>query len=255
VGTVVSPPNREHDWAVGVVIPARNEEGSIAACLQSVLTALDQQGLPAQDRWVVVVADSCNDGTADVARRTLKNQGVALECSLSSAGAARRLGAAQVLARFEKAPFARVWIANTDADSCVAPDWIAQQLSLAERGYCGVAGIVHVDNVHGLEQDELRALLADYTIHDNGTHPHVHGANLGVRADAYVDAGCWMPIALAEDHCLWSRIKARGWPTASCAKTIVRTSGRLHGRAAGGFADSLRHRLQLLHPESFPCTP
>lgn len=251
----MSSTHREHDWRVGVVIPARNEEHSITACLQSVLTALDQQGLAPQDRWVVVIADSCSDGTADRARRTLNGHGSILECSVSSPGAARRLGAAQVLERFAQAPLSRLWMANTDADSCVAPDWIAHQLSLAGRGYCGVAGIVHVDNVHGLEQDQLRAVLADYTIHDNGTHPHVHGANLGVRADAYLDAGCWTPLALAEDHCLWSRIKARGWPTASCSKTIVRTSGRLHGRATGGFADTLRHKLQLLQTGTLPCTP
>ena len=247
--------NRENDWKIGVVIPARNEDYSISACLESVLIALDQHGRAPEDRWVVVVADSCSDRTADLARRTLNGHGSILECSVSSSGAARRVGAAEVLTHFARAPVSRFWIANTDADSCVAPDWITRQLSLAERGYCGVAGIVHVDNAHGLGQDELRALLADYTIHDNGTHPHVHGANLGVRADAYLDAGCWLPLALAEDHCLWSRIKSRGWPTTSCARTIVHTSGRLHGRATGGFADTLRHKLQLLQTGALPCTP
>jgi cellulose synthase/poly-beta-1,6-N-acetylglucosamine synthase-like glycosyltransferase len=246
---------RAPDWRVGVVIPARNEEHSVAACLRSVLIALDRRGVAPEDRWVVLAADSCSDSTADLARRALIGQGSVLECSVSAPGAARRLGVAQVLTHFAHGPPSRLWIANTDADSCVAPDWIARQLSLAESGYCGVTGIVHVDNDPGLEQGELRALLADYTIHDDGTHPHVHGANLGVRADAYLDAGCWMPSALAEDHCLWSRIKARGWPTTSCSRTIVRTSGRLHGRAAGGFADTLRHKLQLLQTGGLACTP
>jgi hypothetical protein len=103
-----------------------------------------------------------------------------------------------------------------------------------------------------LDRATVHALLADYEIHDDGTHPHVHGANLGVRADAYIDAGCWTNVAVAEDHCLWSRIKARGWPTASCSRTIVHTSGRLYGRAVGGFADALHGRLKLLQASALP---
>jgi hypothetical protein len=39
--------------------------------------------------------------------------------------------------------------------------------------------------------------------YEDGTHPHVHGANLGIRADAYSDAGGWNDLTVAEDHCLW----------------------------------------------------
>ena len=118
------------------------------------------------------------------------------------------------------------------------------------------AGVVQVDTVQGLAQEDLRALLAHYTIHADGTHPHVHGANLGIRADAYIDAGGWTAIPVAEDHCLWSRIRARGWPTLACSKTVVHTSGRLQGRAVGGFADTLRRRLEVFQAEdAMPCTP
>jgi len=242
-------------WAVGVVIPARDEEGSITTCLESVLEALDRSRPSLSDSWVVVVADSCRDATADCARHVLKGRGSVIECSASSPGEARRMGAAEILAHFAQVPYGQVWIANTDADTCVAHNWIARQLELASSGCCGVAGIVRVEQVAGLDRETVQALLADYTIHDDGTHPHVHGANLGVRADAYIDAGCWSSIALAEDHCLWSRVRARGWPTAACSKTVVHTSGRLRGRAAGGFADALRERLELLQTGGIPCTP
>ena len=39
-----------------------------------------------------------------------------------------------------------------------------------------------------------------YQINTDGTHPHVHGANLGMRADAYLAAGGWNPLPTAEDH-------------------------------------------------------
>jgi glycosyltransferase involved in cell wall biosynthesis len=241
-------------WAVGVVIPACNEQHSIAACLASVLGALDRGRALLADSWIVVVADSCTDSTSTVAREILGRRGLVLERSLSSPGAARRLGTEAILAHFDQVPTSRLWIANTDADTYVTRGWIGRQLTLASRGYCGVAGIVRVNKQAGLDRATIRALLADYKIHDDGSHPHVHGANLGVRADAYIDAGCWRPVAVAEDHCLWSRVKARGWLTAACSRTIVHTSGRLHGRAVGGFADLLRSRLERLQTEAVACT-
>ena len=237
-----------------MVVPARDEEDSIVGSLWSIRAALDRCGLAPEESWITVVADSCSDATADIARRILGDRGSVLECSVCSAGAARRLGAAHVLNHFAGVSHAEVWIANTDADTCVAGDWVVHQLALASEGYCGIVGVIQVDRVQGLVQEELRAVLADYTIHADGTHPHVHGANLGVRADAYIDAGGWTAIPLAEDHCLWSRVRARGWPTRSCSKTVVHTSGRLQGRAVGGFADSLRRRLELFQAGPLPCT-
>jgi hypothetical protein len=174
----------------------------------------------------------------------LGGRGAVIECSVASPGAARRLGAIEVLTHFQARDRSQLWIANTDADSQVGVDWIAQQLRLAEQGFCGIAGIVKVNSVAGQEVAVMHELLADYTIHQDGTHPHVHGANLGIRADAYVDAGGWSDLTVAEDHCLWRRVRTRGWPTIAAVSSVVFTSGRLHGRATGGFADSLRRRVE-----------
>ena len=244
----------EPRWRVGVVVPARDEEDSIVGSLRSIRTALDRCGLASGNSWITVVADSCSDATPRLARNILGDRGSILECSVGSAGAARRLGAAHVLEHFAEVAHAELWIANTDADTCVDGDWVVRQLALASQGYCGVAGVVQVDAVQGLGREDLRTLWTTYTIHSDGTHPHVHGANLGVRADAYIDAGCWTAIAVAEDHCLWSRVRARGWPTMACSKTVVHTSGRLQGRAVGGFADTLRGRLELFQAGALPCT-
>ncbi len=74
-----------------------------------------------------------------------------------------------------------------------------------------------------------------YTIHPDGSHPHVHGANLGVRADAYLRAGEWNALETAEDHDLWGRLPNR----LSTARIEVVTSGRRQGRAPSGFAGAL----------------
>jgi cellulose synthase/poly-beta-1,6-N-acetylglucosamine synthase-like glycosyltransferase len=242
-----------HAWSVAVVVPARNEEDTLPSCLHALTHSL--AACPAVARsWIVVAADSCSDHTVSFARKLLLGRGAVVECSAASVGVARRLGTAQALDHFAEIPASQIWIANTDADTCVSPNWIGRQLELASSGYCGVAGIVEVQSIEGEDSATVRALLADYVLNADGTHTHVHGANLGVRADAYLDAGCWSELALAEDHCLWSRLKARGWPTASCTQTIVQTSGRLKGRARRGFADHLRAKLEAIRGGPLPCS-
>ena len=236
-------PTASRSLAVGVVIPARNEEDSIVECLDSVIQALDAAPTVDSSR-IVVVADCCNDQTALLARRRLAGRGSTIECSVASAGTARRLGAAQVQTHFAGRHPSEIWIANTDADSRVSIDWISHHLQLATRGFCAIAGIVRVASIEGRDAAAIRDFHAGYTTYEDGTHPHVHGANLGVRSDAYADAGGWSDLTVAEDHCLWSRVRSRGWPTIASVGSVVLTSGRLYGRAHGGFADTLRRTLE-----------
>jgi cellulose synthase/poly-beta-1,6-N-acetylglucosamine synthase-like glycosyltransferase len=234
------------DWTVGVVVPARDEEDHIRECVVSIRASL-QNCSRVRSSWIVVVADSCCDRTAARARAALGEAGQVIECAVRSPGTARRMGVEALLRRYPTASLSQVWIANTDADSSPAPDWIHHQLSFAARAYAGVAGVVHVNSIDGLEADDVAALLEHYVVNEDGSHPHVHGANLGIRGDAYVDAGGWNDLPVAEDHCLWSRVKARNWPTISSTSSVVVTSGRLIGRATGGFADNLRRRLEARH--------
>ena len=229
-------------WTVGVVIPACDEAATIVSCVRSVCRALDELGNPLRS-WVAVVADACTDDTAQRAQTALGPRGEVIESSARAAGAARQIGAQAILRRFTCIPRDALWIANTDADSSVPTDWIREQLRLAAQGYCGVAGIVGVDFVGGLPHSSLRRIMHDYVVHPDGSHPHVHGANMGVRADAYLDAGGWKELRLAEDHCLWNRIRARNWQTISSSSSRVTTSGRLKGRAPGGFAADMGRRL------------
>jgi cellulose synthase/poly-beta-1,6-N-acetylglucosamine synthase-like glycosyltransferase len=229
-------------WSVGVVIPARNEEDSVESCLDSVIAAI--HFCPAVERaFVVLVADSCEDGTVDRARHRLVGQGVILESSAACPGVARRQGVDEILSHFAHEQTSRLWIANTDADSRVPTNWLERQLSLADEGYCAVAGIVSLASPEALPPEVVTEWSRDYSLYPDGTHPHVHGANLGFRADAYESVGGWSGLQVAEDHCLWSRLRGHGWPVVASTMSVVSTSGRLHGRARGGFADSLRDRM------------
>jgi cellulose synthase/poly-beta-1,6-N-acetylglucosamine synthase-like glycosyltransferase len=237
--------SRALGWSVAVVIPALNEEAAIQPCIEGVIQS-SQLAEHLAALWIVVVADACTDCTASRARSAVGSQGEVLECHVRSPGTARQLGVAAALRHFDWTDPARLWIANTDADTCVPSNWLGQHLRLAEQGIAAVAGIVRVQDVPGHGPDLAQRLLADYEVRPDGTHPHVHGANLGVRADAYLDAGGWSQLAVAEDHCLWRRILQRGWRLTSCADSVVITSGRLVGRARGGFADTLRAKMECL---------
>jgi glycosyltransferase involved in cell wall biosynthesis len=230
---------RYASWSIGIVVPAHDEEAGIEPCIDSIRGACEAAGL--REYWIVVVADSCTDGTLPRAQRAVGNVGQVLECHARSTGSARRLGADAVLAHFGDKDLSHIWLANTDADTRVPRDWISIQLELAASGITGVAGIIRLDE--GGTPAAYEIFRNSYLMGPDGTHSHVHGANLALRADAYVDAGGWAHRALAEDHCLWERLKRRGWRLASPVSSVVITSARLFGRAAGGFADTLQARI------------
>lgn len=231
-------------WSVGVVIPAQNEETTIESCIRSVLGSLARARV---NHWVVVVADSCTDSTATRARRALGSAGEVMEVSLGSAGAARRQGVARVLRHWQSLDPSRVWLANTDADTRVSDDWIAVQLGFADEGVTAVAGVVHLEAGGSAAAHEV--YRKTYMTSAEGTHTHVHGANLSVRADAYQDVGGWSNLPLAEDHCLWSRLRGKGWRVSSPVSSVVTTSARLEGRAKGGFADTLKACVEGLYAD------
>jgi cellulose synthase/poly-beta-1,6-N-acetylglucosamine synthase-like glycosyltransferase len=235
------------DWSIGVVIPAQNEEGTVAASVASVLHAAEYSGCK-DSLWMVVVADSCTDRTAIIAGAAMGCHGEVIEARVRSAGAARRLGAKSVFEHFRAVDPRSIWLANTDADTCVSRDWIDVQLNLADEGVAGVAGIVRLSRDSSEAAHELHRRT--YALRADGTHSHVHGANIAVRADAYLDVGGWTDRALAEDHCLWGRLRSRGWRVSSPTSSVVTTSGRLEGRAPGGFADTLKAQLNARHVDS-----
>ncbi len=224
-------------WHLAVLIPARNEEDLLPRCLQSVAAA--RALLPP---WVssdvVVISDCSTDRTVAVTQAILGSQGVVLSTDAGQVGISRALAASVALGRY-RGLLSQCWLANTDADCEVPVSWLLDHLEIAQRGYAAVAGIVDVrDFTEHLPMVEER-FRSTYLIHADGTHPHVHGANLGVRADTYLIAGGWGALATAEDHDLWGRLHAFGGPHLSDARLQVVTSGRRIGRAPLGFAGAL----------------
>ena len=224
-------------WHIGVLVPARNEEFLLPRCLASVLAA---SAMLREDATcdIVVVVDSSTDRTREIAETLLASNGIVVPINARAVGRARSVAAQVMLERYN-GPLTRCWLANTDADCEVPPDWLTRQLEIARQGIDAVAGIVDVDTF--LEHDKFvqERFRLSYHVYADGTHPHVHGANMGIRADAYLRAGGWLALETAEDHDLWHRLHQTGHQRLSAAKLKVTTSGRKIGRAPNGFAGAL----------------
>jgi glycosyltransferase involved in cell wall biosynthesis len=223
--------------AVGVVVPAVNEQATIGACLHSLAWARNRLGAVAARRVgvrIVVVLDGCIDETAAIVQRHAGVESVA--CSVGGVGAARSLGVQRLLAS-TAVPLQQLWLANTDADSIVPPDWLAAQVEEADRGAHLVLGTVRPEP--GLAAETEQAWFAQHRLREG--HPHVHGANLGIRADVYTALGGWPARSTGEDLALAERAAATGHlEIVRTARIPVCTSARLHGRAPHGFAAYLR---------------
>jgi glycosyltransferase involved in cell wall biosynthesis len=226
-----------------VVVPAHDEEARIAACLTALGRAVERvrASRPEVEVTVTVVLDGCTDGTLDVVRAAGQPWLHVLETARVGVGSARALGAAAALARTSRtdatAAPGRQWLAHTDADSRVEPGWLEQQLAALDDGAHLLVGAVVPE-----PQDLDPAVLARWeAAHPPGaTLGHVHGANLGVRADAYRTLGGFDPVPEHEDVRFVERARALGLRVDATTDLPVVTSGRFDGRTPGGYADHLR---------------
>lgn len=235
-----------------VVLPAHNEEEHLGSALRAVQRAADAlRGLrPDVEVRVVVVLDSCTDGSAAIAARyaAADRRFRALTVDFRSAGASRAAGARAAGIgsarrrppgrRWTPPPWAgRAWLANTDADSLVPDTWLVRQLEFAEAGADAVLGSVEPDPA-GMDPELLRRWRERHPFEEN--HPHIYGANFGVRASAYLAAGGFPKIASQEDRALVQKLRSRAFTVMATDSMRVLTSGRVHARAPHGFGAYLR---------------
>lgn len=222
---------------IGVAIPAHNEEACLDMCLAAILHAAHHPDLAGEMVAVCVVLDACDDGSALIVARfqalfaAAGSSLLAVEIAARQVGAARVAGAACLLALGAR------WLAFTDADTRVGPEWLTAQMALGADVVCGSVAVddwtPHADNALKLREHFAR------TYQDRDGHRHIHGANLGVSAAAYLAAGGFAAVDCHEDVLLVKALEASGARFAWSAQPRVFTSARRDARARGGFGDTL----------------
>jgi hypothetical protein len=157
-------------------------------------------------------------------------------------------------------------ILTTDADSQVAPNWIAENLAAFEAGAEAVLGRIALDgegeflpealHQRGQLEDAYERLLTELSWLldplDYNPWPHhatISGATLGVTRAAYCRAGRLPRVPLGEDKALIAALSRQDARIRYSPTVHVITSGRTDGRAPGGVADTLGIRSR--EPEAF----
>lgn len=224
-----------------VVVPAHNEAFLLEGCLRSVLTAAVRVPVPTQ---IIVVLDACDDGSAAVVQEfCLDVDAIAID--VHNVGAARAVGFAYARS-IGNADDSCIWYATTDADSRVGPDWLLRQIAANADM---VLGVVHVPEWRHHPPVVALRYLRGYRS-EGPRHNHVHGANLGFRADAYWRVGGFAALETGEDGELVERFERYRYVVSRDPSLSVATSDRRIARAPAGFAHHLRElSLSRLLPQ------
>ena len=251
-----------------VSIPVRDEEERLPACLRALAQQRDQLGQPIPPALIriAVFANNCADQSANLARSlaecwslTIQVIEASLPPAAAHAGSARRaamdIAEAWLGAGGERGGV----ILTTDADSQVAPNWIAANLAAFDAGAEAVLGRIDLDSegkflpraLHrrGRLEDMYERLLTELSwLLDPLEHnpwPHhatISGASLGITRTAYRRIGRLPRVPVGEDKALIALLSRQDARIRYCPTIHVTTSARTNGRAPGGVAETLRIR-------------
>ncbi|MGD0890782.1 MAG: glycosyltransferase family 2 protein [Terracidiphilus sp.] len=152
-GTVYDQPEPEPLIELTVIVPARDEEDCLEACLQSLISQSEEIFALGRDWEIVVVNDGSTDATAQVARSF---QGV----TLLEAGKLERGWTGKANAMWTAAKKARGrWLLFTDADTVHEAGDLRRAIHEAERHKVGVLSYSPRQLVSGLAQRSLMPLV------------------------------------------------------------------------------------------------
>lgn len=257
-------PSRPAAIRAVIAVPVRDEAERIAACL----AALSRQTGVRPGTWgVVLLLNNCTDDTAAIVAALRPSLRMAVRVLVrddprATAGWARRAAMDAAAAWLGEAGRPDGILLTTDADSRVAPGWLARNLLAIETGADVVAGRIALDpdeaallpdalHARGALEAEYEGLLAEFESRwapDPADpwprHRTDSGASLAVRLAAYAALGGLPPIPLGEDRAFVSLARGSGFRVRHDPDILVVTSGRLQGRAAGGAADTMRLRAE-----------
>lgn len=224
------PDHRER--TVCVIIPARNEEHRIGACLQSLM----MQDYPVHLLSLIVVDDQSTDRTSEVVRSVIEGSPfpiTLLHASGDSTITSPKLRAMALGIEHSTADL----ILTTDADCTVHPRWVRSLNSCFDERTGVVTGLTVFDPpkdqnrfFFGMQHlDFLSYTAIAAAAIGNDTALVSLGSNMGFRTSAFRESGGFGPLAhinTGDDSLLSQRIVANGrWTMqfASMPEAIVHT--------------------------------
>ncbi len=227
----------------GIVLPIHNEEELASAALASLDRAIAAVPDPTVTIGVAIVLDTCSDGSAHLVDqwRQCRISGGGdhhvhvVNTKAHNVGHARKRGCDVLLSAWGTHAPNTIWLATTDADSQVPEDWITTQLGIHRSGGQVWVGPVRVSDWSGRSAGTAAAWRRQY----RAEYLPIHGANFGMSAATYLDAGGFAELATGEDRDLFERAVALGAVVRHDPRVHVGTSGRRGAHAPGGFAHTL----------------
>jgi cellulose synthase/poly-beta-1,6-N-acetylglucosamine synthase-like glycosyltransferase len=269
--------------AACIVIPARDEAGSIERTLAALAAQEDLAGRPLDPASfeIVVLANNCRDQTASIARRVAERNDrlslhvveVRLATARAHVGYARRLAMDEACRRLFAVGRPRGLIATTDADTAVSPTWLAATLREVALGAEAVGGRILVASAerqamtpparsrflrnvgYGWLTNEVAARIDPRPGDPWPCHEQFFGASLALTAQAYRAVGGLPPLASGEDAALADALRRADVEVRHSPAVRAHTSGRLDGRTPAGLAALLAGWSGLTLDDEFQLVP
>lgn len=232
------PPVRTR--SVGVVIPVHNEGELLGAALASLEIAVAALATQTVGVGIAIVLDACSDDSDRVVEewmRRVRRRGtlmtaISIECDVKNVGIARGLGCAALLNTWDDIRAGEIWLATTDGDSRVPPQWLSAQVLAHEEGADLWTGRVAVTDWENYGGDTIARWTAQYEAEE---YP-IHGTSMGFNAWHYMKVGGFAPLQCGEDRDLFRLLVDNGARWSHNPSVRVATSSRRFARAPGGFA-------------------
>jgi glycosyltransferase involved in cell wall biosynthesis len=152
-GGVFDQPEPESLVELTVIVPARDEEGSLSACLQSLVSQSEEIFRLGSDWELIVVDDHSSDRTAEIARSFAGVR--VLEAGKVEPGWTGKANAVWMAARQSRGR----WLLFTDADTIHEPGDLRRAIHEAERHKAGMLSYSPRQIVNGLAQRTLMPLI------------------------------------------------------------------------------------------------
>jgi hypothetical protein len=230
---------------VGVCLPVHNEQDTLPQALAALTGAMRALVCGGIECRLAIVLDDCSDRSGMLVHQWVNEvtdiSTLVVNCAAHNVGIARQAGCLALIESWSTLEPSQIWLATTDADSEVPTQWLTHQVECMSRKIDFWAGRVEITDWSG--RLTTTALLWGRA-YCRESAP-IHGANIGINAQLFLEVGGFPPLVTGEDEALRRAVSRTPSIIFHDWRMPVRTSARPQARAPLGLAyyiDSLEAR-------------